>query len=412
MPLPTITGTFGIPSGWRLGVVGDSELGTTTFLASMVDEDISAPVRGFTIERGRQHELDRVETGRARVRFRNADGAFTAENPSSPYYPYFRPMAPLAIRATYSAVTYDLFTGFIEGMPQTWTQGPAGDAQVEVRAVDAFKILNLAKVTTTRPAEGAGARIIALLDAIGWPASLRAIDAGDSNVQAVTLDDVSILSHLQEVAASEGGVLFVSASGVITFLSRFHTVLFDSQDIWGDVVGEKPYESLSTSHDDDNLWNEIRVTAPGLTDQVAIDPVSVATFSGQMEVEAPRSLPLSTLLTSEAEMLERAEFELSRYSTPRQRVTGMTLDTRADAASIPRMLVRELHDRIVARKRPANGPLIDAPSIVEGMRWTYAASRYLRAEWALSSTGYQQGQWALGVVGSSELGQTTTLVGV
>lgn len=411
MPLPTITVKFGFPIGWQLGVVGSSELGVSTFLASMADQDISAPVRGFTIDRGRQHELDRVETGRATVRLANRDGVFTGENTSSPYYPFFRPMAPLLIQATYSAVTYDLFNGFIEGTPQTWTRGPAGDAEVTVRAVDAFKVLNLAEVTITRGVEGAGARIDALLDAIGWPTALRAIDAGDSDVQAVTLEGDSILSHIQEVAASEGGVLFISSGGVVTFLGRLHSTLLDEvNDVWGDVIGENPYEDLTTDNDDEHLWNEITVQAPGFADQVAADLESQGLFSGPFGVTAPRSKTIPTLLTTTGEMLERAEFILSRYSMPKQRVTSMTLDTRADAASVPRMLMRDIHDRIAARKRPSSGGLIDQPSIVEGIHWEFAASRYLRTTWALSSTAYQQGQWILGDPVYSLLGETTSLV--
>jgi hypothetical protein len=411
VPLPTITISLGVPTGWILGDPVESILGTSTFLMSTSLEELTG-VRGFKISRGRQHELDRVEAGKATVRFANRDGTYTPENASSPLYPFLRPMAPLLIQATYSAVTYDLFSGFLEAMPQKWTQGPAGDAVVEVRAVDAFKVFNLAKVTVTRGVEGAGARITALLDAIGWPASLRAIDDGDSNVQAVTLTNTSVLSHLQEVAASEGGVLFVSGSGVVTFFDRLHTVLLDeANDTWGDVIGEKPYEDLDTDYDDETLWNEVTVTAPGLADQTAVDSASQALFSGPAGVSAPRSLSVSTLLTTEAEMLERAEFLLSRYSIPQTRVKSITLDTRADAASVPRILMREIHDRIAARKRPPNGGLIDQPSVVEGMHWEYAASRYLRAVWSLSSTSYQQGQWELGTVGKSELGVTTTLVG-
>ena len=58
----------------------------------------------------------------------------------------------------------------------------------------------------------------------------------------------------------------------------------------------------------------------------------------------------------------------------------------------------------------SSGGLIDQPSIVEGLHWEYAASRYLRAVWSLSSTSYQVGQWELGTVGKSELGVTTSLV--
>ena len=319
-------------------------------------------------------------------------------------------MTPVWVKGTWNAVTYDRFFGFVQEWPQTWTIGPEPDAYVDLEAIDGFEVLNLPKVSIDRPVEGTGARIEAILDLIQWPASLRDIDLGDSQVQAVTLAGASPLAHIQDVAASEGGLFFMSAGGVATFFSRTHAVLLDeANDTWGDALGEKAYESLETSYDQSTLWNEVTVTAPNLADQTVADIASQALFSGPLGTLAPRSLTVPTLLTTEAEMLERANFILGQFSMPKQRIATLALEGRGDDTQWPRILMHELHDRVLARKRPPGGGLIDQPSLVEGITEEIWAQHW-KTTWALSSTSYQQGQWVLGDPVLSLLGETTSLV--
>jgi hypothetical protein len=70
--------------------------------------------------------------------------------------------------------------------------------------------------------------------------------------------------------------------------------------------------------------------------------------------------------------------------------------------------MHDLHDRVLARKRPPGGGLIDQPSLIEGIEH-HIASQYWKTMWALSSTSYQQGQWVLGDPVLSLLGETTSL---
>lgn len=300
------------------------------------------------------------------------------------------------------ATTYDLFTGFIESVPATWSGAyRMGDDNVQIGAVDAMKVFNLARVSLDRPVETAGERITALLDAINW--TDRAIDTTETLVQAVTLDNTSVLSHIQDAAASEQGVFFVDVSGTATFFDRNHTISLDeTNDVWDDADGAKHYASITTSYDESNLWNEVIVTANGLADQTASDTASQSLYY-------TRTLTVPTLLTTEADMLDRAEAILPKYTAPEFRVTSMTVDNASlDDTQWPRLLGREIHDRLIVRKHPAGGT-IDQPSYVEGIQWDINPGLW-RTTQNLSSTLPQVGQWELGTVGLSELGVTTTLV--
>jgi hypothetical protein len=408
---PALVVSLGRLEGWQLGIAGASELGVTTNLAFYDYTPLTSRVLDFSIRRGRQHELDRIEAGTASATLINQDGELTPLNTASSLYPDVRPMAPIKFQAISSTITYDLFTGFLESIPPSWEGAPRqGRDLVRIQAVDATKVLNLATVSITRVAETTGARIEALLTAINWPANLMDIDTGQSTVQGVTLDNEGVLSHIQDVAASESGQFFIAGDGVATFFDRFHTTLLDeTNDVWGDNPGEKHYASVTPSYDDQTLWNRVIVTAPGFADQVAENLSSQDTFSGPIG-QRPRTLPIGTLLTSTADMLDRAEFLVEKYANPELRLASLNIDQGSlDDTQWPRILMKDLHDRILVRKRPAGDP-IEQPSFIEGIQINNDAGHW-RITWQLSSTALQQGQWELGTVGKSELGVTTTIVG-
>jgi hypothetical protein len=337
---------------------------TTNPGATPIWTDLTPYVREWHVRRGRNHELDKVQTATASVSFGNRDGRFDPNNAAGPYYPNLQPGKRLWISGTYSSVTYDIFNGYIEDWPQVWSMGPLGDAEVTVPAVDAFKILSLAKATASRSAEASGTRIGALLDAINWPAADRAIDAGISTVQAKDYDLEPALSALQEVELTEGGLLFMSADGKVTFKDRTKFVL-ESLDTanytWGDLGSEKIYADLGPlERADTNLWNQIIIEAPGKTTVDVTDSASRDAFT-----VAYRTLPLSTLHESQNEMVDRANYLLTRYGTPANRISEMVIPTSIDYWD--RLLDRELHSKLRARKRPVGGGTIEQDSFVEGI---------------------------------------------
>jgi hypothetical protein len=410
--IPGATVSIGRPIGWQLGIEGQSELGVTTQLAGGLYEyeTITARVVDFHIRRGRQHELNRNEAGRCWGTIINQDGALTPSNTSSPHYPYIRPMVPMKVQGVLPDGSFDLFNGWAEAWPASWDGSHRmGHDFVRFESVDSMKILNLATVTLSRGEELSGARINALLNAIGWPTTLRTIDQGASMVQGVTLEDGNVLQHIQDVVASESGQFFIARDGKAVFYDRFHATFEDEvNDTWGDSGDEKRYASLTTSYDDQSLWNRVIVTAPDLTDQKAENTVSQALFGGIFG--SPRTLSVSTLLASTADMLDRANLYVTKYGTPKQRITSLTLDNASlDPEQWPRILPKDLHDRITVRKRPEGDEIVQ-PSFIEGINIDNDAGHW-RITWNLSSTTAQEGLWQLGVAGRSELGVTTSLVG-
>lgn len=325
--------------------------------------DVSAQHISTRIRRGRNHELDRVEAATCITRLRDPDGYFDTTNLGSPYAGNVLPMRRMRIRGTWQGVTYDRFNGYIESYPRSWTPGPAGIAYVEIHAVDAFKVLALAKVSTARSAELSGARVNAILDAIGWPAADRAIDTGLSTVQAVTYTDEPALTALQAIETTEGGLLFVSRDGKITFLDRtkpIESVLDATNLTFGDSGLEKDYVDLATSFDDSQIWNDVKVTAPGNADGMAEDLASQDRYFR-------RTLVVSTLHEDENEQQSKAEYLRTRFSEPALRVTSLDLSSaKGQDIQWPHILPRELHDKVRARKTVSGGGAISQDSFIEG----------------------------------------------
>ena len=100
--------------------------------------DVTAFVVGGDVTRGRTSELDRIRAGQATVVLVNDDRRFDPTHTAGPYWPNVLPMRRLRIRAVFDAVTYDVFTGFIDRWEQTY-QHP-GVAHATVTATDAFKV--------------------------------------------------------------------------------------------------------------------------------------------------------------------------------------------------------------------------------------------------------------------------------
>jgi len=101
--------------------------------------EITTYVRSMSIDRGRSDDWGTF-SGSATVVLNNRARLFDPFYTSGTYYGKLLPRRQIKIEATYSAVTYSVFRGFIDGWPPTWTDA-GGDSTVTLSCYDAMQLL-------------------------------------------------------------------------------------------------------------------------------------------------------------------------------------------------------------------------------------------------------------------------------
>lgn len=104
----------------------------------------SVAVTDVSIKRGRQYELDKVQTGTAKLTISDPDEQLNPGNAASPYNigaNKIKPYRPMQVKATWNGITYNVFTGYIERYPLQWEDaGTRGIRPLD--AVDALSVLS------------------------------------------------------------------------------------------------------------------------------------------------------------------------------------------------------------------------------------------------------------------------------
>lgn len=349
-------------------------------------EDISDRVLSVSVKRGRQNALDTVQAGVCSVRFDNGDRALDPSYTYSPFYPYVLPMRKVRVSAVWGGTTYNVFTGYVERWPLSWEAPTWGS--VTVTAVDGMALLAQADIAGTFPEELSGARVARVLSAAFWPESspqagdywtlgTSALDTttvlsfgipatdiadGESLVPEVTIEEgagMSALQHIQDVAAAERGLFFIDGSGRAIFQDRrarygvASSVTF-TDDLPSLSATRLQYQQLLPDFSIDQVANEVIVTRTGGSPQTATAPSNVG---------VRRTLPLTLMLTSDADALLRAQFELVLRKDARLEFTNLTVRPQGQDAAWPYALDLELSDKVTVERTPDSGDAITAETI-------------------------------------------------
>lgn len=354
------------PLIWHVGDPVRGKIGTAQIGSPDIWSDVSAAVRSWSFQRGatRSDGLNlRYEAGTCSVVFNNGNRAFDPTNLTGPYtsggVTQLMPMVRVRITAVWAGVAYPLFTGFADSwLPDydspTWST-------TTLTATDAFKVFG-AQDRTAGSAVGAGelsgARVNRILDGLGWLTDDRQVAAGDTALQATTLDGNG-LTELLLVQDTELGELYMSPSGDLVFRNR-HAILTEarsntSQATFGDGgigAGEIPYASIAVENDDSTMANSVSIARNGGTQQLAEDATSIAKY-------LKKTYQRTDLLhQTDTESLNYAKALLSQAKDPELRFTQIGFDNlRPDvcATGWPALLGRELGDRITVIRRPPGG---------------------------------------------------------
>ena len=285
MSIPVINAFINFSTGpsFAQAMILDQGILDTNILAdsSSIIVDVSDVVNKIETKRGRSPQTNQFQTGTLTLVIVDVNGDFNPQNTAGPYYNLLTPMRKVQITATYGAVTYPVFSGFITSYSTSIPRQGSGDvALTTIQAVDAFRLAQNAQIATvagTSAGQLTGARINNLLDAISWPASQRDVDAGLTTCQVDPGTQRTALTALQTVETTEFGALYVDASGSFVFQDRSVTassVTGTSVDFNDDGTGIAYFNAVWVTNDL-LVYNQANITATGLAVQTASNQPSI-----------------------------------------------------------------------------------------------------------------------------------------
>jgi hypothetical protein len=284
MTVPVVNAVINFSTGpsFAQAMILDTGILDTNVLAdsASVIVDVSNVVDNIQTIRGRNAQADQFQTGTLSLRIVDQNGDFNPQNPASPYYNLLTPMRKVQITATYGATTYPVFSGFITSYTTTTPKNANDVVYTTIQAVDAFRLAQNAQISTvagTSAGQLSGARINALLDAIGWPATMRDVDAGLTTMQADPGTARTSLAAMQTVEISEYGALYVDAAGSFVFQDRAVTAgsTGATPTVFNDNGTDISYFNAVWRLDDTLVYNSASVTRTGGTTQTAINQPSI-----------------------------------------------------------------------------------------------------------------------------------------
>lgn len=329
MAVPTVKAIINFstgPSFAQAFIIGSGIFGTNVLADSAsVIVDVSNQIDKIDTKRGRDPQADQFQTGQLTLRIVDQNGDFNPQNTASPYYGLLNPMRKVEITAVYSGVTYPIFAGFITGYSTTTPKFTGDVVYTTITAVDAFRLAQNAQISTVTGATAgqlSGARINKILDAIGWPASMRDIDAGQTTMQADPGTPRTALEAMQTIETSEYGSLYVNASGSFVFQDRAFTTssVNGTPVVFNDNGTGIPYFNALWLLNDVLIYNSAQITRSGGTtqsasNQASIDKYFIHSYNQQ-----------NLLMETDADALNYARAYVASRAETSTRCDAITLD--------------------------------------------------------------------------------------
>jgi hypothetical protein len=389
--------TIGDPVNGRLGfgVLSDST-------APALVVDLTDTTRQITIRRGRNITRDTYEAGNATVRVYDNTGRFNPQNTSSDLYGQLTPLRKLRISAEYSGVTYYLFSGYTTDYTYSYDQAE-NIGYVDISAADAFRLFNLAAVTTiTGSAAGqdTGTRINKILDTVQFPNSMRSVDTGNSLTQADPATSRTSLAAIQNVETSEQGAFYITPEGNAIFKNRANTISSaGGTPIAFNQTGGIPYKNVMFAFDDKLIVNQANVTRIGGTTQTNVDLTSIASYF-------PHSITFTDLVVdTDAEAMNIAKVYVATRATTTIRIDQMTLDLLDTAVPTATALGLDYFDNVNISNIQPDGSTITKNLQVQGVAWDITPNRWLGTFTTLEpiTDGFIIGNSTYGVLGDDIL---------
>lgn len=405
-PLPEVT----------LEVAFDSDPTDEAQVYTVVSSESAGRQLEFSAKRGRQDELQGMQTGTLVTALFNQDRALDPAYSLSPYFPQVLPVKQVRLKAAKGSTVYPLFVGDIEQWPQ---QQQSRLNKAVIQANDGFDALNQVQVTIERPFEYSGQRIAAILDAAAWPSSQRDLDTGQTLLHANTYTGTA-LELIRNVVADEDGYFFISGNGAARFIERharfkppYTTPYLTLSN--RPTGAELPLSDADYQVDKDFIKNEVVVKIQTVADSEGAPLVEELEFSVRDEDSQrqyrPRTLTYdNSSIAVENEAQTKVEYHLDRLKDPIVRVKSVTIEPQMNNALWEHALGREVGDRIAVEIFPVQTgteEVVYFEGIIEYVEHRYVVGRWTTI-WYLSPADVND-YWILGDTELGELDVTTKL---
>jgi len=357
--------------------------------------DVSSELMGLDTDRGRMHELDRIEAGTAVIKMNNESGNWWRNNTAGAYYGTSGNVKPLTltrVKAAYNGTTYPLFYGYIEKTPPSWLLDGGYVPVVEIQLVDFFKSFARYSftITSARTAELSGLRFSWILDQLAikaglanWPANLKDITAGTGIVEVAELaaGTYNVLEQLQLTAEAEGGLVMIAPDGKVTFqdqTARYTVTEFKSvQSTFSDDGSDEPYILPKLSDDDSFIYNNAHIKG---------DAVDQSLASTAQETQGPRLWEKTdSLINNTDDAFDQCYVIVGRYSDSIFRCESLLIDPEADPVNLyPIIFGYDISYRINLELNSTRNPaMLDQDYHIEGIKLHWTMEEDWTCEWQL-----------------------------
>ena len=203
-------------------------------------------------------------------------------------------------------------------------------------------------VITGFSGERSDERIARIASWVGIPAGLLDLDVGVATIGSPDSTDRSAWDYMQDVATTEGGILFVSTDGRLTLYSRSRL-----SDVGAAVDVSVPADVVDPStrlvHSLSGVVNDLTVTRTGGASARVVDAASVSAYGILSE-------SVNVISDTDEDAYSRAQWLLSLRSTPRTRLPELTLDGLTEPSTAAAVRALDIWSRVQVTGMPSQSP--------------------------------------------------------